>query len=300
MPTFELLNYIPRGWNFISDNIFFSPVVIAFALLMTVFLFWRACRHELFDSTEAFDLAVVASLGAVSFARVFDFAFRNEDGIWTLSRLLFFNRYGSFDFWGGLIGMYVALYFLTRDKKISVWSILDLFAAPLAFGQAFIKLAKGESYAFFAILFIFIVLKRLAAKKRHSGFFASFYVVFVSAVTLVIQAFEAPFSLAGGFDYERVAPFAFLISGMIVWYLLSRRKVVADLKKFLGILLLSVFRVKRMIVSANEAGTFSKTIIFLPYYLLRTIFVIFVTIGKEIKVSFLELLYVFGLRKFSR
>ncbi|HSX18746.1 MAG TPA: prolipoprotein diacylglyceryl transferase family protein [Candidatus Saccharimonadales bacterium] len=281
------------------------PAGIFLGILFFVFLFWRACRHELFDSEEAFDLILAGSSGAFVFARVFDFAFR--EGVKTFSRFVFFNRYGGFDFWGALLGLFVGLVIFSKFKKVDVKFALDLFAAPIAFFQFLISLGSYISsrsnldlFSTVGFLVIFIILKRLATKVRHKGFFALFYLSSTSALELMLFKFKDNLHYIGKIPYELASPGIFFVLAIVVWYVFAKRKLKADVRDLLGFLMLSVFRFFRMIRSADEAGRFSKSVILFPYYIARTIFFVFVTMGKEIKASLLELLYVFGLRRFFK
>ena len=286
-------------------KIYIYPLGIFLGILFFIFLFWRACKHELFDSEESFDLILAGSLGAFTLARIFDFVFK--EGIRTFGRLVFFNRYGGFDFWGALLGLFIGLVVFSKIKKVDVKFALDLFAAPVAFAQFLISLGSYLSFSsrlnlistvgFFVI---FIVLKRLATKVRHKGFFASLYLVSVSFLGLILFRFKEHLHYIGKVPYELVVPAIFLVLGIVGWYLLAKRKIKSDVGDLLGFLMLSVLRVFRMIRSSDEAGRFSKSIIFFPYYIVRTIFALFVTMGREIKAAALELLYVFGLRRFFK
>lgn len=293
--------------NFGIGGALIFPTFLILGVVFSVFLFWRASRHELIDSSEAFDLMVVSFFGALVFGRIFDFVFKNSEHIWTFSRFLFFNRWGGFDFFGLLVGAFVAIFLFQNGKRLKPLLVLDLFVAPLAFGQALIYLGRYFSakellalYYFIGYFLIFTSLKRFATKKKHFGFFFCFYLTTGSILELLLFRFKTDSHYVFGASYEIVAPAIFLVVGGVIWYIFAKRKLVVDIKNMLGSLLLSVFRTKRMLVSANEAGTFSKSIILAPLYLLRIIFSIFVTIGREIKAAFLELLYVFGLRRFSK
>jgi len=282
-----------------------SPAGIFLGILFFIFLFWRACRHELFDSEEAFDLVLAGSFGAFVFARIFDFVFKVQSK--TITRLLFFNRYGGFDFWGAILGLIVGLIVFSKFKKVDVKFALDLFAAPIAFAQFLISLGlyisnrqRVDLFSAVGFLVIFIILKRFAVKVRHKGFFAALYLVLTSLLELGLFKLKSHVHIFFGVPYELAAPGAFLVFSIVIWYSLAKRKLFADLRNLLGVLFLGVLRFFRMSRSADEAGKFSKSVIFLPYYIVRTILAIFATIGKEIRASVLELLYVFGLRKFSK
>lgn len=290
---------------------FFYPIFFLLAVLSAVFLFWRAARHELIDSKEAFDLVAVGSAGAVIFARLFDFFGKTDPSSWQIARLLFFNRYGSFDFYGAIVGMIVAVAIYLRAKKMGVWHVLDLAAAPLAFGQTVVAVGTYLSAGNFTLsslalwqmifyLFLFVILKRLATKKRHAGFFLGFYLVFVAAFDLLLYNLRPQLHTFWEISYELTLPFALLVSSLVVWYVLAKRNPKEDVKWFFGLVLLSAFRTIRMIKSADEAGKLSKSVIFFPSYALRSFLGLILALLREIRLAFLELLYVFGLRKFLK
>ncbi len=291
---------------------FVYPVFFFVAIFLAIFLFWRACRHEFFTSQEAYDFLMVGVFGGLVGARIFDFLQRGSTDGFSLVRLIFFNRYGGFNFWGALIGIYLGLFLFLRSKKTKIWVVLDLLSAPIVFAQFFIHLGSyledialgNESflslYYFLSYLLLFVVLKRLSAQKRHVGFFFSFYLVFSSLISLISTFFKPETFFVFNMPYEIITPAAFLTVGLANWYFLAKRNLSDDVKNFLGFVLLFIFRTKRMVLSVNEAGNFSRSIIFSPYFLVKLIGQGFLVIGREIKLGFYELLYVFGLRKFFK
>lgn len=262
-------------------------------------------------SQEAFDLIAVASGGALVFARIFDLIFRNSSQSWSVARLVFFNRYGSFDFYGAIVGIMLAIFVFLRSKKTQVWFVLDLAAAPIVFAQAIITMGNflGEGslknnptslYYFFAYLLIFLVLKRLAAKKRHVGLFFSFYLVSIAFLDMVLFKFKADIHYLGKAPYELMAPAVIFTLALVNWHFLAKRSFKDEGKRIVGFTLLSVFRTKRMLASTDEAGKLSKSIILFPYYMLRMMLMMILLIAREIKLGFLEFLYVLGFRKFLK
>jgi len=292
-------------------NYFIYPAFFLVGILAGLFLFWRACRHELVDSEEAFDLIVVGLAGAIFFSRLADLVFHNSPASWSIDRFVFFNKFGSFDFYGALFGIIFALILFLKSKKTNLWFVLDLIAAPLVFGQALISLGSFlvernivkdylSLYYFIGYFLIFLVLKRLAARKRHFGFFISFYLVSISLLDMLVFKFKTQVVYLGKAPYELLAPAVILTLAAINWHYLAKRSWREEFKKVLGFILLSVFRMKRMLLSSDEAGKFSKSLILFPYYLIRAMGAILLVMGKEIKLGVFEFLYVIGFKKFSR
>lgn len=286
---------------------FVYPAFVFLAIVLAIFLFWRACRHELFDSSEAFDLIGVSILGALIFSRVFDFVFKADPETWSLATLIFFNRYGGFDYYGAVFGVFVALLVYLKGKKTDVFSVIDLMAPALVFGQAIVALGayisfgrRIDAFYFIGYLLIFMVIKRLASRKRHKGFLVCFWIFSIFLLDMILFKFRANVHFLGKVSYEFAAPFAFAVAGIIVWYVLAKRNPADDIKNFLALIVLSAFRTKRMITSADESGKFSKSIIFFPYYILKLVFGFLQMLAREAKLGFLELLYVFGLRRFFK
>src|SRR3989344_4998730 len=281
------------------------PIFVFLAVLFTLFLFWRAARYELFSSQEALDLTVVSILGAGVFARIFDFIFKTAPSDWSISTFVFFNRYGGFDFWGALLGIAVALAVFERGKGQRLFAVLDLLAAPLVFGQMIVSLGSYLSepfltfgslslYYFLGYFLIFLAIKRLWAKKRNVGFFFSFYLFCILVLEIAMYRFKTDINYIGSLPYELVAPLAILALALFNWYLLSKRNLAFDFKKISALVLLSIFRFMRILTSVDEAGKLSRSLMFFPYYVLRTTFVVILILGREIKLAFLELMYVFG------
>src|SRR3989344_8564868 len=115
-------------------------VALFLAIFWSIFLFWRACKHELIDAQDAFDITIVALIGSTVGARIFDFV-ENTRAI-SLSKLIFFNAYGSFDFHGAIIGAGIATFLYLRHKRIKTLHVLDLAAAPIIFGQSIFNLVR--------------------------------------------------------------------------------------------------------------------------------------------------------------
>jgi len=284
-------------------------------IFLSVFLFWRAGRHELVESESLFDSILVSSIGAFFFGRIFDFLIRADLYRWSVKRLIFFNIYSEFNFYGALLGAILTGAIFLRAKKINPWQIFDLGAAPLVFTQSLAALVifmtsqiqtRGSLslpifplafYYFVAYLVIFWILKRFETKKRHVGFFACFYLVSVPLVDLSLSLTSNRQMPTGSEFWRLLIGLGLLIFGIVCWYILAKRKLTVDLKSILGLVLLGIFRTRRMIISVEEAGKFSKTLLFLPLYLLRSLYFIVKLVCSQAVLGLAEFLKAFKGRK---
>ncbi|EKD57617.1 MAG: hypothetical protein ACD_57C00211G0006 [uncultured bacterium] len=276
-------------------------IVVPIAILLASFLFWRAGRRELFESSLLFDFLIVSFIGSLIFARVFDFLLFPDIYHWSLKRLIFVNLYGSFNLWGALLGAIILGQIYAKLAKVNFWQIFDLGVAPIVFAAIFISasqvidnfLLKREIgfslYYFICYFLIFWFLKRLESKKRHHGFFFCFFLTLVSILNFL------PLVLKDLGQSFIVAPF--FIFGVVAWYRLAKRKVRADLKMIVAVCLLILLKTQRILTSVREADSFSRSIVLSPLVLAKSLAVGVKLLGREIIFSLWGLVEVFRGRK---
>ena len=283
----------------------FQPLFIFIAVFVGIFLFWRAGRHELFESNLLFDLLIVAFAGGLIFGRIFDFLLSPNVYHFSITRLVFFNVYGSFNWWGVFFGAITSGQIYLKSQKINFWQIFDLASAPIVFGMALSSLgfyAVGlltknifglNLYNFLGFLVIFWFLKRLARQKRHIGFFACFLLVSISLLNILIVILKGnPVKFTWLFLSELAVPGAFLVFGVVLWYLLAKRRPFADLKMFFALFLLGVLKLRRIFTSIREADNVARSILLAPYYMAKSLLLLVKLIGREIAFSFVDLVAV--------
>lgn len=275
---------------------------------MAIFLYWRAGRHELYDSGFLLDLGFFSIAGGLIFSRIFAFLTDFSTFNFDLYKLIFFLRYKGFSFLGFIFGLILFGFFFLRKRKENIWYVLDFSVPAIVFAQAlyyFLNFAvsKGSSLfhsisAIFYVLF-FIILKRLSTRKRHMGFFASIFLIITGVYYAVILIAGEQFKI---YDLEITLKFlsslVFILFGAVNWYLLSKRKIRSDIKNLFAGMLLGVFNFKKTITSFDEAGNFSKNIILSPYFILQFILVSLRRLIREVSRTFWEFLYILGLKKF--
>src|SRR3989344_1275297 len=105
--------------NYLGGNLAHVIAIIAYILagVITLFLYFRAGRHELVDDEVLFDLALVAASGALVFGRIVDFLVRFQFYGWSFKKLIFFNVFFGFSWYGAFLGAIVLSAFYLKSKK---------------------------------------------------------------------------------------------------------------------------------------------------------------------------------------
>lgn len=274
------------------------PLTFLASIIFAVFLFWRAGRHELIDSKDLFDILAVSIPGIFFGARFFDFLIHPQIYNWQINRLIFFNKWGGFDLIGGFLGALLITAIFLRFQKINFWQVFDLAAAPISFGLTITSIASKSFYQASGYFLIFWFLKRLAAKKRHKGFFACFFLVSASILNIAVSFLQKDeIIIMGPQGYKLLVSLLLLISGFSWWHILARRSPKDDIKSIMAAILLAIFRTRRVITSIEEAGLISKSIIFAPPYLAKGIYFLLKLVLREITLGLKDFVLIFKTRR---
>jgi len=287
-----------------------NPLIILISIFVSLFLFWRACRHELFDNEQIFDVVLIGSIGGLLLGRIIGFLLNFDSYGLSFYRFLFFHVYPAFNFWGFIIGAFLAVSIFLRHKRISVWAFFDLAVAPVVFGLFLASLFNAilgyfksglnyQSLVLASAYFIFFfILKRLAIKKRHVGFFACIFFVFCPAINALYLLFS---KRGSGIDLANLYQLALFVSvsffGIFSWYMLGRRKFKSDSRNIFGFVFLRALGLLRTVKSTDEAGRVSRTVIFSPYSILKRFLLLLRSLIREIKLGFVEFFYILGIRR---
>jgi len=86
---------------------FLYPSAVFMASIVSLFLFFRGMRRELFEKELIFDFVLLGLFFALISGRVFDFVIRPDFYSWSFKKLFFFNVFGGFDIWGAIIGFLI-------------------------------------------------------------------------------------------------------------------------------------------------------------------------------------------------
>lgn len=266
--------------------------------------------RELVDNEVLFDTILVSLLAGLAWGRLVHFLIHREIYHWSILRILFFTTYAGIDFLGSFIGVFIASYIYLKSKREKPFFIFDLAAAPVAFGQFLFNLGLGLSnygdgfvvfgtklpialIASFFYLVLFWSLKRLEKKKRFVGFFSSVYLVGNGTAILIAHLImpSGGVIIFGKLPYYLIIGILFIVLGLLTWYVFAKRNLRGDTRAFFAQSLLTIFSLRRTLVSANEAGRLSRGILFSPYFLLRSLCFLVITLTREARLSLVDLMH---------
>ena len=233
-------------------------------------MIWRLARAWDLKEEKILDLTLITFLGGFLGARVY-FILENFTLFgFNILKWLLIHTYPGFSFWGALLGGYLTLYFFSRRFKINFWQAADIASVGLLGGLIFASLGcflSGcslgiPSKLFFAISFVGAVGKRIPVQLIEAA------LLFLSAVR--IWKFATHFHIQGSVlaisliligalnlsleplrDVQKgiFLNVILMILGTTVFYKVTKRKILSDLKAFLNFLL-------RFIKDPNVRKTF--------------------------------------------
>lgn len=99
---------------------------LAAAFLYSIFLIWRQARAAEMDEERVLDLSLLTFLGGFLGARVY-FILENLQffGL-DIVKMFHFLKYPGVSFWGGFLGGWISLYYLSRRFKLDFWQMADI------------------------------------------------------------------------------------------------------------------------------------------------------------------------------
>lgn len=290
-----------------------GPLALLVSFMFAIFLFWRASRYELVDSQDIFDVVLLFGLGALVFGRIGDFLVRYDFYKWSLVRLFFFNAFFGFDYYIAFLGGAFVVWFYLKNRRENFWFVADLAAAPITIS---ISLYFAITYLFSAIVnrgftlysqnlfltscffVVFWILKRLEKRKRHRGFFACFALLGIAGCGLLGYFLfpEAKIVLANA-PYRLIASSVVLSFVIPAWYILAKRKIKEDIRTFFALVLLSLFKTKRVLFSVGEANNLARTIVLSPYLLVKGVLFLVKLMSREVLGGFVDFVHALGVGK---
>ena len=241
-----------------SVKIVTFPVVLFFALIFGIFLFWREVRREYFDEIEIFDLSLVLILGMVLGGKIFEFSLSVVRFGLVFAFFRFWNEFGSFSFWGAIIGVAVAAWLFSRSRDWHFFAILD-FGAIAASGALILvwlgNLLGGSAYGVMTnsawgisspyllgrrqptqvlgiaiFLLIFLILKRFTKRVHFEGFYISWFLILSSVSLFFLEFLRGDSVYLSTVRVNQIFSVGFFIFGVLTFYNRSKRSFLSDLQ----------------------------------------------------------------------
>ena len=108
--------------NFYSLGLF-----LAIGFFLSAFFTWRRLRELGIDEEKVIDLIILAALVGLVFGRIF-FVIQNLSLFdFDLARWLLISKYPGLSFWGGIGGIFLAIYWFSRRQNLDFWQLADEF-----------------------------------------------------------------------------------------------------------------------------------------------------------------------------
>lgn len=241
-------------------------VFLAMGFLLGMFLVWRLSRAWDLDEEKVLDLSLLTFIGGLIGARVYFAALHLADFAVSPLNLILINKVPGFSFWGGILGGWLTLFFLSRRSRLDFWQLADIASVGLLGGLILSDIgcflggcSVGiPSRLFFAATMVGFVGKRwpvqiieaillsLALMKIWSkathfhqrGKIVSLTFISVGIIQLLLEPLKP--SHSGG-----IFSLVFLVLGLTIFYKVTRQNPITHLKS------LSVFLVN--IITSPES-----------------------------------------------
>lgn len=141
-------NYIEfpnLGWRFEVDKVAFEitenfsvkwyGIIICFALLLCVFLGFRACEKYCMSKDDLMDFILITVPSAIVGARLYYVIFSWDTYKNDLLKIFAINE-GGLAIYGGIIGAIIAVTVVSKVKKIKTMKVIDFMLPYICLGQA--------------------------------------------------------------------------------------------------------------------------------------------------------------------
>lgn len=112
-------------------NFYSLGLLLAIGFFLSAFFIWRRLRDLGIDEEKVIDLIIVSALFGLIFGRIF-FIIQNLSLFgFNLAHWLFISRYPGLSFWGGIGGLFLAIFLTARRQNLEFWQIADEFVYGL-------------------------------------------------------------------------------------------------------------------------------------------------------------------------
>ena len=255
---------------------------LALAFLYGSFLVWRLARAWDLPEEKVLDLILLTFFGGLIGARLFFVSLNLDFFSQNLLAILLITKYPGLNFWGGLLGGWLTLFYLARRLNLSFWQVADLaaigFLGGLILGDIGCFLGGCgvgvASNAFFATPVVGVVGKRFpiqileaimvaiilaklwksAIKFHFQGKIAGLALISLGLVKLILEFLRMSprgFPSFGG----QVLSLVTVVLGLFIFYSLSRRNIWEDITS------LTDSRSRKAILVATRKNWYNQRII---------------------------------------
>lgn len=228
---------------------------LALGCLLGIFLVWRLARAWDIDEERVLDLMLLTFVGGLAGARIY-FALENLS-FFALSplNLILIHKFPGFSFWGGVLGGWLTLFFLSQKKRLDFWQVADIASVGLigALVLSNIGCFLGgcdvgvPSKAFFSVamlgsigtrwpvqiveaIFLAIALRYLWSQAIHfhqRGKIVSLGLTFVGFTKLILEPFKEDHS---GIIFSLV----FMFLGLTIFYRITKQNPIIHAKSIVN------------------------------------------------------------------
>lgn len=108
-------------------NFYSLALFLAVGFFLSTFFIWRRLRDLGINEEKVIDLIFIAAFAGLFFSRLL-FVIQNISSLGlNLSHWLLISRYPGMSFWGGLGGIFLAVYWFSQRQNLNFWQLIDEF-----------------------------------------------------------------------------------------------------------------------------------------------------------------------------
>ena len=248
----NLKHMIPVLFSIGSLSVSSYGVFLALGICFGIFLVWRLCRAWDLDEEKILDLTVLTFIGGLVGARAY-FVILNLQYFISPLNLILINKVPGLNFWGGILGGWLTLYFAARRFKMDFWQLADIALVGMIgglilsdvgcfFGGCNIGI---PSSAFFGVtmvgslgkrwpiqliesLLLSISLVKIWSEATHfhqRGKIASLGFIYIGIIKLMLDPLKQDHS-------GRIFSLSFVLLGLTIYYKVTKQNPIKHLKIF--------------------------------------------------------------------
>lgn len=258
----------PTLFSIGSFSISSFGLFLALAVFAAVFVSWKLARLYDLNEEKILDLIILTFFGGMMGARIL-FVAEHLKIFNTVEKFFLLNRYPGLSFWGGLLGGIISLWVFSKRLKFSFWQIADFAAVATLLGIIIGDwgcLLSGCSYGVpsnlgiatpvvgvlgrrlpiaaiesLVLIPIYIHLWKQVIRFHFAGRIASSFLLMLGIVKLGIEYYHGDsLSIANSrVTQGHLFALAMIFSGIIVFYVQSRRNFIEDIRQVIAFFLTS-------------------------------------------------------------